>query len=263
MPRNPYKFPARSRAAMIAALESVGGHYERFARYPFAWNVKIHSWGDITAAGLSGLEPDGNPFNPAFDKAWQDYAESSDSLFWEVCSNAARYYTDGDYCTWPGDDQGAYEFELHGRSGGWLVLTKWHGRSLRDFSVPDDCAADEFATLSWPEVRQLYRAVMTMEQDLTPAKVLQEFRYHLAYARSNWEAERREAIAQHAATATEAAANARELLAEFRAARKAGGALVNVPAICATLRQAIADRIRLARRERRAAVALAGESVAC
>lgn len=264
--KNPYKFPARSRGAMIAALEAIGGR----SGYPFAWNVKIRDWGDIGAAALQDLAGGafGVPFNPAWDSAWRRHVESSDEVFWRVCEDAARYYLDGGYCTWPGDDQGDYEFELHGRSGGWLVLTKWQGISTQglDFDDMRDNARRDwtpFGQWSFARVRTLYRAVMTMNQDFTPEKVHAEFRWHLAEVRAHWEGERREAIARAQAWQVEAAANARELLGELRAARADGAALVDVPAICRTIRAAIVERIALARRSRRAAAALiAGESVA-
>ena len=249
--KNPYNFSARSRADMISALESIGGRYDGRNRYPFAWNVKIHSIGDMTAAGLAEFDSGtGEPFSPAWDSAWAAHLERSDSLFWDICSDAGRYYTDGDYCTWAGNDQGDYGFEFHGRSGGWLVLTKWRGRSLRDFSIADDCGADSYASLTWPEVRQLYRAIETMNQDFTPAKIRAEFRSHLAMARGQWEEARHEAIESARGDQVENAGAALALLSEFRAARTAWqgrGGLGGVPVICATLRSVIMGRIASAR----------------
>lgn len=260
--RNPYKFPARSRAAMITAMETIGGRFERYGEsYPFAWNVKIHDIGDTTAAGLESLNPDPVPFSPQWDSAWRRHMESRDSLFWDICEAARRPYVDGEYCTFPGDDMGAYEFEFHGRSGGWLVLTYWRGRLLRNFDLDELRTPEDSGGWSFDSVRQLYRAVMTMNQDFTRDKVRAEFRLQLAYYRAQWEAGRRDAIARNRAWQTAAADNARELLQEFRAARAAGAGLVTVPAICQTIRAAIRDRIQLARRSRQAAAALAnGES---
>lgn len=251
--RNPYKFPARSRADMIAAMESIGGRYESGARHPFAWNVKIYDWPDDSAAGLAAQIAD---LNPAWDSAWREYVESRDSLFWQICEDMGRTYVDGEYCTWPGDDHGQYHFEFHGRSGGWLVLTKWRGRSLRGFSIADDCAADEFASLAWQEVRELYRATATMSQDFASEKLREDMAWHVADARVRWEERRREAIADNRAAQVESASAALALLHEFRAARAAWagrGGLGAVPVICATLRQAIIARIAGARAHGRAA----------
>lgn len=254
MTKNPYRFPARSRSAMIAAMESIGGYSGWNApsrrAYPFAWNVKIHRF-PSSARELGDNPHSSAPFNPAWDSAWDKYCEESDWLFGSICEDMASGL-DG-YSTYPGDDSGEFAFTFGGRSGGWLILDSAYGMTMAglDFAELADPEAYTFA-----EVRKLYRAIMTMDSDFADSKVAAEFAYQCAFRRSQWEEERREELAQTVAEVTSDQVTARRLLGELRALKRLPN-LAAFTASCDALRSAIRNAIGDARDGRRKALALA------
>ncbi len=179
MSKCPYNFPARSRGAMLDYI------CDRPARgdYPLAWNVKAYSadW-----SGHTGEEK----VNPRFDAAWQSYMDSHAYFCGDIFEDAGRTYSEDEYTTYPGADQGDWSFHFFGRSAGWLGLAEWRGCKLygRDFSLEEYLAGCDFATL-----RKLYRALVCMDQDITPAKASAEVSYHVNFARAQWEAEQERA----------------------------------------------------------------------
>lgn len=184
MPK-PYKFPARSRLAMVAALENIGGYQGWHApgrrAWPFAWNVKIymHNYDEL-AETLEPHNDSGVPFNPAFDRAFSEHMEE-ESSFWAVVENMRRNSED-----WHDFDGGdGYEFEYAGRCGGNLVLTHACGRSMSDVDF-DEMREDKD---EWPfaDVRALYRAVTVMDKDFSREAVRKEWLFCLASERAYWE----------------------------------------------------------------------------
>lgn len=242
----PYSFPARSREAMIKAMEDVGGYSTRHSGgYPFAWNVKIHRY-PSTARELAE-HAEGEPFNPAWDDAWEREMESDDSFFWSICENMARHYLEGDYSTWPGDDSGEFAFSIAGRSGGWLILESAYGWNMRGFDL--DSLRDvqtpygiEESDWTFAEVRKLYKAIMVMEADFASDKIQREYAYQVAFRRTQWEEERRETIRQLDAEAASDKATALRLLSELRAMKRLP-ALAPFKESCAVLRKAIVTAI--------------------
>lgn len=257
--RNPYRFPARSRAAMIAALESVGGRSDRHGSYPFAWNVKIYRY-PTSARELEEYNESGTPFLKAWDSAWEKECES-DYFFSSITEGMARDVLEDDYSTWPGDDAGQYKFGFAGRSAGWLVLESAFGWNMRGFDL--ESLADQYtqwgverSEYTFAEVRKLYRAVMTMESDFESEKVQRQFARECAFRRSQWEEERRERLAETIAEAAADMATAKRLIGELRALRRLPG-LAAFTASCDALRGAIANAIGDAREARKLAYALA------
>lgn len=182
----PYTFPLRSRAAMVEFLTRDGRSYG-YRRFRFAWNVKAHA-ARFDGDTLRKINPD---LDPAFDSTWDAHCDKNgDSMFWVWCGNAARVVSDGDWTSYPGDDQGDWDFAFAGRSGGWLVLQKWRGRDMVDLD-PSDFLDPEI----WPfaDLRAFYRGIVCADQDFTPAKAAAEIEYFAACDRGIWEEEIRAA----------------------------------------------------------------------
>ena len=115
---NPYQFPLKSRQAMTAYLAEHESYWPMNSwnrGFVLSWNVKVYR---ADYRGTHGCEP----VQPVYDDRWDAYVEQNDDLFWRACEDAGRYLLDGEYSTYPGDDQGAYRFMLNGRSGGHLCL---------------------------------------------------------------------------------------------------------------------------------------------
>jgi hypothetical protein len=244
---------------MIAAMESIGGYSGWNApsrrAYPFAWNVKIHRFPD-TARQLA--EHVDSPLTPAWDSAWEKHCDSG-GFFERICEDMAGQVED--YSTWPGDDSGEFKFSFAGRSGGWLVLESAYGWQMSGLDL--DALADQStewgidrSDWTFAEVRKLYKALMVMESDFASDKIQAEFAWHCAQARQQWEAERRDKIAELQAEATADRSTARRLLLELRGLRRLPG-LDAFRESCDTLRSAIRNALADARDTRREALALA------
>ena len=188
----PYTFPHRSRKAMIEYLFDRRSHHGTFA-----WNVKVHG-ADFEGDALRKHVPD---LNPAFDSRWDTLVQESDGLFWMCCELASRYLTEGEWTSWPGDDQGAWEFGFEGRSGGWLVLRKWEELDAGEFYTDPAEAADYRRAYHdpmygsthnldcWPmdKLRRFYKGIRCADQDFTSAKAAAEVEYQAASHRETCE----------------------------------------------------------------------------
>lgn len=117
----PYAFNAKTMGDVIDYLLSdrkpYGGSH---GIYFFAWNVKVYS--------ANFDHPNGeHAINPALDKAWGNYFSNNPCIDERAFENARRQIVDDEWTSYPGDDQGDWEFRFEGRSGGWLVLHRWKG----------------------------------------------------------------------------------------------------------------------------------------
>ena len=192
--RCPYTYPHRSRAGMTAYIVDRTAHSDYHTTYPICWNVKVYS------ADWSGHAGD-ETVNARFDKAWDEYMNDNPEFSSMIFEDAGRTFSEGEYTTYPGDDQGDWRFGFFGRSGGWLALTEWTGTKLygRDFDLAEFCAA-----LSFTELRILYRALRCMDADITRDKVNEEVSFHVNFQRHQWEADR---LAEEDENARDAEAN--------------------------------------------------------
>jgi hypothetical protein len=203
MNKAPYSFPERSRAGMIRAIERIASpYYERHTgRFLFSWNVKLGYGSRYNSAAVLNQYAD-SPLDSALDDAWQEELESNQYRFDWLVEVMRREVED--YSTYPGTDQGAFEFAFCGRQGGHMCLVSAFGQDMTG-DIDDFCAAlaDPEET-PFSDLRRLYRALVCMEQDFSPSKVLGAYCYALAFQRSQWEEERREERkAANAATAAE------------------------------------------------------------
>lgn len=175
----PYEFPLETRHAIEDFVCGHAVHRERFGKAHFAWNVKVHG------LDTSGHHPDFKN-DPAFDARWNELVEKDDELFWEACSDGLRHWLDGEYTTWPGDDQGDYKFHVEGRSGGWLCLTEIKGLGRLDFDGMADLKA-RVREMEDADLVRLYRTLVSVDRDARePAK---EVAYQLAFRRQHLEDE--------------------------------------------------------------------------
>lgn len=187
--KSPYSFPARSRKAMIAAIESIMNRRFYDGRsWSFCWNVKLHFNLPYTAADLNPDHYEGGTFNPAWDTPW--LAEMGREWFFtNLIDDMRRPFIDGEYTVYPGVDAERLEFEFNGRSGGWLILTKAYGHDLSNLDSDDLTDSDEWPT---DDIRNLYRALVCLDTDITPIKVGKEAAFQIAFQRMQWEETRQE-----------------------------------------------------------------------
>ena len=185
MTNAPYTFPHRSRAAIAEYLTRDGRAYD-YRRYNFAWNVKTHGarfdGGHLRAHHNAGL-------NPALDAEFQDMAESDPYLFLHWCEDAARWVSEGEWTSYPGDDQGDWDFAFAGRSGGWIVLQNWRGRDMRDVEAADFLDRDLWP---WTDLVAFYRGIRCADSDFTPEKAAREVEHQATLYREDWENNREE-----------------------------------------------------------------------
>jgi hypothetical protein len=200
----PYTFPHETRAEMVAYLTDRRPRAYDWQRYLFCWNVKVHS-ARFDGDSLRARAPE-YALDPAHDDAWTRYIESDDSLFYHLCEDAGRYLEAGEWCSYPGDDQGDWAFRFAGRSGGWLVLEEWRGRHMHDFDPEEMLDSEEWSD---DDLTAFYRGIRCADSDFGPDKAAAEVEYQAAFRRDEWEAERR-------AEAEAAAARMAERMAEAR-----------------------------------------------
>jgi hypothetical protein len=198
----PYTWPHRSRAAIVDYLTDRRGRSYHCQKYFFAWNVKVYR-AKFDGASLRTYDP---TLNPALDSEWDSYVEShGDPLFWHWCEDAGRDISEDEWTSYPGDDQGDWEFSFAGRSGGWIVLEKWRGRDVRN---PDD-----FSEWSWPDLVAFYRGIRCADSDFTQSNAVVSVEDYAAAYRADWEAEKREEAEEEAESAAASMTAARPDLA--------------------------------------------------
>lgn len=178
----PYDFPPIGRVGMIAELMDHAVHnMDRYGPHYFSWNVKI--WGTDDSGHYEGVDND-----KAFDDRWKEYWEENSEWLWNaIVEDCRRRFSEGEYTTYPGNDQGDYEFAFVGRSGGHLALTAVAGEKIAFESMAD--IGIILNGLPDADLAKLYHVVKTLDVDATPEKARQEFDYQLAFHRETKEEE--------------------------------------------------------------------------
>lgn len=219
MSKCPYHFPARSREAMIQAMESIGGYYESGRRFAFSWNVKLpYCNRDNEARTLNPFHPEGGQFAPALDDSWEKEMQS-DGFDWRIIEDmrgAVDFYS-----VWPGVDEGRFRFSFAGRQGGHLLLESAYGvdMSQLDFDDMRDVKTEwgiERSEWSFPEIRRLYRAIVQMDSDFSRDRVHDSMLHAIAFARYQWEEEQAESLESLLSEADAARDVAADILAAMR-----------------------------------------------
>jgi hypothetical protein len=191
----PYSYPHRSRKSQVQYLadhDSYGGwNHPNRGWSPLAWNVKI---GTINWRSPKGEES----LDAGLDDQWNQYVESNSELFYWICEDVARQYLEGEYTTYPGDDQGDWKFCLAGRSGGHLLLSDWRGTDfLSSFQNSEHWFDWLTSGITTEALNKLYRAVRCMDQDLERSRINAEFEYQLNFRRHEWEQQHMEMCASY------------------------------------------------------------------
>lgn len=193
---NPYKMPLTGRRDIIDFLKSHTVHRTDgpYSNWSLAWNIKtpnFNSSGRFDAKEHPELAQEFTP-DPAFDQRWAEHVDIDERLFEEACENALREYREGSYSLWEGSEEGAYNFQTTGRSGGWLILTKFAGHDGRDLQWEDAKHLETWLdSLEDAELVHLYKLVTQVDADI--ARRDDEMEYQYAFQRQaieeTWAAE--------------------------------------------------------------------------
>lgn len=187
-----YAAPLKSRQDIIGFLLDHQS-YQRtyYTSSPLAWNVKCYDV-DFSAehlievfrtSGEYDTRPDGDRWldYPEWRKpALALYEEHKDNL-WEWAVEDARRNTQDDTnrSLWKGDLLDVV-YEFSGRSGGWLIITRFEGTKLEDMD------GDEFREyldgLDYKTLRNLYELVVQNDHDFRRQAVKSALEFWAAWA---------------------------------------------------------------------------------
>lgn len=192
----PYQFPLRSREAMLGYLRVHESYHPLNVwngGFVLSWDVKVYNpdW-----SGHSGSYT----VDASLDAAWAAHVQEQAAELDELVFEAARFLlSNGEYSTYPGDDQGQYTFFFNGRSGGHLCLAScdivpaMYTYGVIPFSFHDRGHYSEYlASLSYADLRTLYKAIVCMDSDFTRANATVAVNEQINFFRSQWEEEQRE-----------------------------------------------------------------------
>lgn len=189
----PYSFPLRKRADIIAHLG------EHFSYYPMnsnnggfclAWKIKVYNFDPMGGGDYTR--------NPARDSAWESKVENSDSMFWDACGDATRYYTDSEWSNYPGIEQGEWKFSINGRSGGYMLLEDAPGwahlpRGWTMHRATWDSRSDFLEwlhELDYATLLRFYKAMQVLDSDLSPENCRANLESAFGFMREQWEEEK-------------------------------------------------------------------------
>lgn len=175
---HPYNFEAKSRSAMTAYLLDRKGYCDHYTNFPFSWNVKAYH--------VNWEHPKGEPINARLDKEWLAEMESNCERYSWAVDDAQRHYAEKEWTSYPGDDQGEWQFGFYGRSGGHMCLETWRGYKVygRGFDLAEWIEAANFK-----ELRAFYRGIVCADHDFTTCAACEEIEWQLNFQRVQWEEE--------------------------------------------------------------------------
>lgn len=208
-----YQFTATTRAEKIDYIlnRSSRSYDHGHSQYMWAWDVKVYP--DFSGDNLRKHIPE---LNPAYDAKWDQYCENDNgSVFEHAIEDARREFTEGDWCSYPGDDQGDWNFGFAGRSGGWLVLTEYRGKRMDQSPLYGDLGEYCSLAANWRELFELplededgyenylgshlawdddkldafYRDIVTADAEFTPENATRNVEYYAADYRFQLEKE--------------------------------------------------------------------------
>jgi len=137
--------------------------------YPFAWNIKLR--GDAFRIDNREVLLKHNPdlkLNPAHDPHWEAWlAQNDPAYFGWFCEDALSQFLDGDWTSYPGDDHGDWHFTTTGRSGGWLILTKWRFAEFGRGNMNADGLLEWLEGLDEDDLRKFYNGIVCLDHELS------------------------------------------------------------------------------------------------
>ena len=174
----PYSFPAKSRAAMVAYLLDRKSYYADHTAFAFSWNVKAYR--------VDCEHPKGEKTNPALDAKWAEHIADNYDLYNLAVEDAQRHYAapDNEWTSYPGDDQGDWQFGFYGRGAGHMCLEEWRGNKMygQYFDL-----TEWLANIPFPALCAFYRGIVCADSDFTPAKASENIEFQLSFQRMLWE----------------------------------------------------------------------------
>lgn len=182
-----YTYPHKSRVSITDYLmrhQSYGGWNHPYRGWsPLAWDVKVHEIDETGGWKLKHHEF----IDPLLDDEWDDFRrENMDNLWSLIIEDSQRHYIEGEYTTYPGDDQGDWKFTFGGRSGGWLILSKWKNDDFLKMANQESWE-DYLNGLFFSDLTILYKAVRCMDVDFTRENAERNVSYQLNFQRTVWE----------------------------------------------------------------------------
>lgn len=202
----PFRYPARSREAMVDYIENVGG-YSAFnsTTYPLVWSVKAYpdlGFDDLWKRWISdhhGYAPDEVVNDPVARELYRKmasdiYDEHLDqhgepTQFWYWGQESAANDLLGDDCTystlWDGTNVGA-KWTFCGRSGGYAALKEFDNYSIEGVSnsslVEGLRLTGEDEQWCFADVRKLYKFCVEMDHFLTSDKAESQVQWYACWA---------------------------------------------------------------------------------
>jgi hypothetical protein len=183
-----YRAPLRSRKDIIAFLMGHDNYYRHApsTNSPLAWNVRDYD-SDLSAAHLIEVYRRDVGDEPWLDfPEWRQpalakYEEVKDKLWdWAIEDARRRVQDDEAYrYLWDGTPIDV-EYRFVGRSGGWLVLTKFEGDCLEN--IDEDEFPEYLETLPYPMLRKLYHLVVQNDHDFRREAVAAEIEHAAAWS---------------------------------------------------------------------------------
>ncbi|MGY3582373.1 hypothetical protein ACVIGB_000703 [Bradyrhizobium sp. USDA 4341] len=183
------KFPCRTREQMLVFL---GNHEMKPPDHhgaAIAWNIKARGF---PVNGKGEIATDDR-----FDKRWEEYLQQHcDEVFWQACEDELSQFLDGSYDTYPGEDEGSYEFGTRGRQNGWLYLRAWDGPQPKRGHNPmhfDHYSeyVEYLLALSPADLCRLYKLVANVDHDVRDpdAAIAHHFNSRRSMLEQEWAAE--------------------------------------------------------------------------
>lgn len=188
----PYTYPLTGRADIIAFLGEHDYYWPMNSNnggFVLSWNIKTHYTIDTSGAAYAA----GFGFEARLDEAWADEVEADDQMFWDVCVDALRMYTEGGWTRYPGLERGMWQFGINGRTGGWLMLRDWPGRKPNRWACfpmvwhDRDDYKDWLGEFEAGELEMFYKAVVQLDQELSRDSCREAIEYGYACRRGLWE----------------------------------------------------------------------------
>lgn len=179
-----YAAPLTKREDIVAYLNSKSGwdcRYYSPRQYLFCFNVKLRYDYDFTFEHL--LDLTGTEEQCKNDKTWLESARkifgdefSEDDEFQHALETMQEDWHDRDHCLWEGDVL-EVGFDQCGRSGGWMCLAKFEGHELYE-----NYGEVVFEDWSIEDLTKLYKFVIQLKHDLSPAMLKSELEYQVAWS---------------------------------------------------------------------------------